>query len=592
MEGPGPDRVELYVDGVLLSRLQSPYEYPLDTASFAEGSHDARAKACRADECSEASHSVVVDRTQPAIFARSPSAGGSLKASPPQLTFTEAILPSSVTEDSIVLMTEAGERLRSNLAFSSDGRTVSISPASPIPLPAKLKIVLSDTFQDLAGNSLIAPLEREWEFSVTPLPAKLVAENPYGNRHFKLRAEMEGEVVDSVQLLVDDRLTATFPTSYEYELDLEATPEGTYKAEAFIVKGNFSFRTEPLVLTVDRSAPHLIPESLLPKPGSTYAVLGNGIEVKFSEPMSELSLRPELVSLKSLKNGETEPIEVDKVLRLSEDGTALRIYPRSIPHLGNEITQEPVATLSIEVKGEVADRAGNPVAVDVKGWSFKIRAWEPVGNPFDEQQNPPTYDVSRATVNSPDIRISNTRMTLDGSDRPVVAYLREDEWFLVRFDGTRWQPSETDRKPIFQSDDPVKLHSINIAEKNGTVVTAWKENDRIVVRRFHGANLAPEDVGSELEPIVQDDLLLSVIMFDPTGSLVVAGKSIENGEVAIQIFRWTDSGWQKLSKSVASGNVAYDLKLQFGTNGILYVSWMNEIGGNVARWTGNWDSGE
>lgn len=599
----GADAVELHVDGKPIAELKSPFEYAWDTASYAEGAHAVRARAVSGGDSSEASYTVVVDRTPPAIVARAPSSGGALRASDPQVTFSEAILPASITDAAVALTTEGGEAIPKMLSVSSDGKTVLITPTSPIALPAKVKVAVADSFVDLAGNQVISPLDSDWSFSILPLETALTADNAYGNESFNLHVRTEGEVVNSIQLLLNGALVTTLQPPYDYRLAVtDGMADGDYEAVAYVVKGAYSFRSAPLKLTVDRARPTMDVDSIFPKPDSTYVVLGSGIRVRFSEPLSKERLTGASVTLTStlLSNGGGS-IDVKKQLRLSGDGRVLRIYPGEIPHLGTSHTPNPVATLSVTLNPEgITDRAGNPAIIGKPQWNVQIRAWEPVGNPYnDPAAANPTYGTEFAGITDPAWQTLDVQVVLDQAQLPMMGYLKGrgvnvPALEVARFDGQRWRPSTDKRQSLVRSDGSGIPH-FGLVEHQGEVSVAWVEDNQIVVRRAAGDDLEwlPASAGPPAIPVSGGQQ--PVLKMDPSGSLVVAFFADSNGLRHLHIYRYIQSQWRALPKALPVEANASELRLELNQAGAPLVSWIGgesaRRGGRAVRWVGSWSDG-
>ncbi len=98
---------------------------------------------------------LVVDRTPPAVVTRSPApdATNVWSRDPITVTFSEAILASTVTAQSVFLSSQLAALLVP-FALSADGRTLTISAPHPLPeVPAQFTASLTG-LTDLAGNAL------------------------------------------------------------------------------------------------------------------------------------------------------------------------------------------------------------------------------------------------------------------------------------------------------------------------------------------------------------------------------------------------------------------------------------------------------
>lgn len=165
--GPTPDRVELLVDGALVSTMETPYSWEWETGLTAEGTHALVVRAPRGEQVFlSTERTVVIDRTRPRMIAQVPAISASTVPvrTPIQATFSEPLDGSSVNGQSVQLMAETG-RLEANVLLSEDGRTLTLNPASPLPVNQRIRVVLADAVVDFAGNRLEST-GPEWTWSV------------------------------------------------------------------------------------------------------------------------------------------------------------------------------------------------------------------------------------------------------------------------------------------------------------------------------------------------------------------------------------------------------------------------------------------
>ncbi len=160
-----PDLVRLLRDGEAFVTLSPPYTYVWDTSAEPEGSYALQASA-RRGEVSVASEvrTVIVDRTRPTVVERRPPPGDDnvWHAAPITVTFSEALLPSTVAPGTVVLETLGGTELDVSLELDAAGVVLTVTPEKPVTGPAELRLGLSDAITDLAGNALIAPAAWTW----------------------------------------------------------------------------------------------------------------------------------------------------------------------------------------------------------------------------------------------------------------------------------------------------------------------------------------------------------------------------------------------------------------------------------------------
>ncbi|NOK17539.1 Ig-like domain-containing protein [Corallococcus carmarthensis] len=156
LTGAAPDRVELLVDGAPVTTLDAPYSLTWETWRVSEGAHVLVVRALRNEHVFlSAERTVVVDRTRPRMIAQVPviSASNVAVRTPIQATFSEPLDGASVNGQSIQLVAEDG-RLDASILLSGDGRTLTLNPASPLPVNQRIQVVMADTVVDFAGNRL------------------------------------------------------------------------------------------------------------------------------------------------------------------------------------------------------------------------------------------------------------------------------------------------------------------------------------------------------------------------------------------------------------------------------------------------------
>lgn len=174
VEGGMADTIDLYKGTDLLTRLAGPsYQYTWDTSQEAEGEYPLTARATVGGiTFNSAIRTIVVDHTAPTVATRTPAPGATSVSvrDPLQVSFDEALKATSVTDASVVLSTAGTSNITKTLSLSADGKTLTISPSTPLP-QAEVTVTLGTPtapLTDLAGNAL-AP-SSTWSFT---LPAWL-----------------------------------------------------------------------------------------------------------------------------------------------------------------------------------------------------------------------------------------------------------------------------------------------------------------------------------------------------------------------------------------------------------------------------------
>ncbi|WP_375756057.1 Ig-like domain-containing protein [Corallococcus exercitus] len=167
LTGAAPDRVELLVDGTAVANLEAPFVLDWETQSISEGPHAFVIRALREkQEFLSAPRQLVVDRTKPRVIAQVPANDDSAVSvsAPVEATFSEPLDASTVNGQAIQLLTESGH-LEATVLLSGDGRTLTLSPTSPLPVNQRVRVVIADTVVDLAGNKPGAA-DRDWSWFV------------------------------------------------------------------------------------------------------------------------------------------------------------------------------------------------------------------------------------------------------------------------------------------------------------------------------------------------------------------------------------------------------------------------------------------
>lgn len=181
VSGGEPDLVELLANGALVGPMSgspdSGYTIAWDTTGFAEGSYQIVARATRDDTVvPSAPRTVVVDRTPPVLVARAPAPGANqvTALAPITATFNEPMDPESLNNPPdaptsapprIALLSggpSSGTALPVVVEQSADGRTLTITPVSPLPTNTLYAVRLQG-LTDRAGNAME---EQTWSFSV------------------------------------------------------------------------------------------------------------------------------------------------------------------------------------------------------------------------------------------------------------------------------------------------------------------------------------------------------------------------------------------------------------------------------------------
>ncbi|WP_237077983.1 Ig-like domain-containing protein [Myxococcus xanthus] len=161
-----PESVELLVDGVPAATLPRPsYELRWSTHDLDEGQYIITARASIGDRVYvSAANTLFVDRTAPRLVTQSPRTGDqdvSVHA-PIQAVFSEAVEPSSVTAESIRLLVNQSD-IAAGVRLSADGMTVTLTPATQLPVDSDVSVTIAPSVTDMAGNALdVTALDWQW----------------------------------------------------------------------------------------------------------------------------------------------------------------------------------------------------------------------------------------------------------------------------------------------------------------------------------------------------------------------------------------------------------------------------------------------
>jgi hypothetical protein len=91
------------------------------------------------------------DITPPRVVARFPAGGDENGMAPFSVTFSEPLDPATVTRENVRVLQPPNE-VPSEVALSSDGKTITLTPSVPLALPGGVRVELGTGLMDLAGN--------------------------------------------------------------------------------------------------------------------------------------------------------------------------------------------------------------------------------------------------------------------------------------------------------------------------------------------------------------------------------------------------------------------------------------------------------
>ena len=165
VSGGEADRVEILIDGSSLAELTTIYQVNWDSSSVPEGAYAIGARAHIGDQQLDSDTvQVVVDRTTPEVAGVSPEPGSDIERNDPiELTLTESIDPTSLTQTSFELIGANTGAINLVVQLSADGTKITLAADTEIQIPDTLTLTLNAGLADLAGNTISA---NTWEWSI------------------------------------------------------------------------------------------------------------------------------------------------------------------------------------------------------------------------------------------------------------------------------------------------------------------------------------------------------------------------------------------------------------------------------------------
>lgn len=167
LQGPVPDVVELFVDGLAVATLTHPFTLDWETQSVSEGTHELTVRARRCGrEFLSSSRRLSVDRTKPTLVSQTPWNGARWVSVHQviQAEFSELLLADSVNRETVRLLAD-GSEIQADVTLSQDGRLLTLRPLAPPPVNVTMSVVLDEKVSDAAGNSVAFP-SQGWSWNV------------------------------------------------------------------------------------------------------------------------------------------------------------------------------------------------------------------------------------------------------------------------------------------------------------------------------------------------------------------------------------------------------------------------------------------
>jgi hypothetical protein len=508
-----PDRVDLFLDGELLTSLDAPYRYLWDTGPVEEGRHELQVRATLAGHVfASVVRSVTVDRTPPTPLLQTPPPGSDniFIGDPAEVVFSEPIRVSGVGDGGAHVRDGIGLPVAVRVELSDDGTTLRLLPSENLALPNTLTATLDPQITDLAGNSVALPWEVwTWEVPEFQNAASLSQRGSLPQIAF----DPDG------RLLVAWIECATYPCGLEVRRGFGATLEPL---------GSVPFAGEVLdvALSVDARGRPLLA-------WREEVIWGHHLVVARWDGAWQRLGEPELL-----------PVEVGELgldLAVGDDDLPVVVWQQRRPGDGLHVL--------------VAKRWGG-LAWNRLGWELNV-------DPGQNARDPAlTIDASGAPVvvwqESTPMALSSIRVSRwsGGAWRPLGGALNRHPDPAAASYGS--------------SVDIVATH-------DGGMVVAWHEDspngivDDVQVARWDGQawRYLPSVDDSD------DSSLHPALALDAAGRPVVAWEEIGGITAKLRVARWTDRGWELLGGdlNLDGGLSAFDPSVALDAAGRPHIVW-------------------
>jgi len=264
----------------------------------------------------------------------------------------------------------------------------------------------------------------------------------YTNGVLTFQIDVKGGHPERVELRRDGALLAEVGYPYLFAWDTAADPEGLYTVLAVAIDGEKTVQSDPVSVTVDRTAPAIVERS--PLDGATDVDVYGMVTVLLDEAVDI-----DTVDLARIDFANGTPINGAS---LSADGKTL-----TLPAGADFLPVPNVATVDLS---DVRDLAGNPV--DAGNWNFELPAWLSLG----AADRVPTSDASEPAI------------AVDATDHPVVAFLEEADLMVSRWNGTAWVALGDELDAVVTNEIAVPCIAVDASD---APIAAWIEWDATVV---------------------------------------------------------------------------------------------------------------
>ncbi len=155
------------------------------------------------------------------------------------------------------------------------------------------------------------------------------------------------------------------PSQTSLSWNTSSVPEGSYSLTAQLAAGGTVVTSASATVIVDRTAPRVVPSSLIPAPGASNVVFVAPITIGFSEPVRDATVNANSISIQS-RAGTNVPSAVS----LSSDGTTATV------NLTSDRTVD-LGTFTGVLSSSITDLAGNPLAPLTVAWTWTAPPWIP-----------------------------------------------------------------------------------------------------------------------------------------------------------------------------------------------------------------------
>ncbi|MBZ4420322.1 Ig-like domain-containing protein [Myxococcus sp. RHSTA-1-4] len=491
--GSAPDEVELLVDGVVVATLAPPYELRWSAQSLDEGPHMLSVRATLGERrFTSESRTLVVDRTRPRWVSQTPLAGSQAISVHQTILaiFSEPLEPTTVNTESVKLLSDAGG-VAANVVLAPEGTSLTILPASLLPIDATLQVSLDGTVTDLAGNP-VEPLQQDWTWTV---PGYLPLGEPLS------ASPTESSEVRSSSLQIDGS-----------GQPVVAWLDGTASA--------------PYGVRVNRWT------------GSKWEQLGGvlgGIYGSYYSTFCALEIdgnkRPVVVWDEYSQSG-TMSFPVRRW-----NGVTWEMVGTQAVTLGNQVSADLVVFKG-NGKGQLAlafrelTQGGRPISV----WRWDGSAWGKVGEALN--------------VN-PDSAVSGLRMAMGIDGNPVVAWGERDSsgWvaaYMKYWTGTAWKIINlpTQAYPGVLSADASGAPVLDVPTWDGIARSAQ-------LQRWNGAYWETLGDPISLYPGATDSGVAALTL-DAQGRLValVVEEEVADGPQVLYVRRWNAGAWEPVGSQL------------------------------------------